>query len=86
MNISSCGLDCDTCHFKVEENCPGCHALKGKPHWSREEACDLYACADEKKLPHCGTCGEFPCGMLKEWASGEGPERIDNLKESAKKI
>ena len=81
MNLSSCGIDCDVCRFKTEQNCPGCGVLEGKPHWSREEACDLYACASDKNLPHCGKCGEFPCAMLQEWASSENAERIENLKE-----
>ena len=79
MNLSSCGIDCDACKFKVEQNCTGCHALKGKPFWSKEGPCDLFACATAKNLRHCGKCAEFPCAMLNEWASGESPERIDNL-------
>lgn len=80
MNLSSCGIDCDVCKFKVEQDCPGCYVVKGKPFWSNEGTCDLYACAVGKNLPHCGKCDEFPCGMLQEWASSEGPERIDNLR------
>ncbi|MHB9024217.1 MAG: DUF3795 domain-containing protein [Armatimonadota bacterium] len=78
MNLSICGIDCDVCKYKKESNCPGCHALKGKPFWGE---CDLYACATGKNLPHCGKCEAFPCEMLKEWASGENPERIHNLME-----
>jgi hypothetical protein len=36
---------------------------------------------EEKKQEHCGKCPEFPCDKLKEWASSENPERIDNLKK-----
>lgn len=83
MNLSSCGIDCDACKFKIEGNCPGCHALKGKPFWSNEGTCDLYACANGKNLHDCGKCGEFPCEMLQEWANneeGENGQRIKNLK------
>lgn len=76
MNLSICGIDCDMCKHKTENNCPGCRVLKGKPFWGH---CDLYACAGEKDIPHCGKCGEFPCKMLKEWATAENPERIQNL-------
>ena len=76
MNLSSCGLDCDACAIGKEKDCPGCHATKGNPFWGD---CDLYACAAEKTLTHCGKCGKFPCDMLREWASQEGVERIDNL-------
>ena len=76
MNLSVCGIDCDVCEYKTANNCPGCRVLKGTPFWGK---CDLYACAIKKNLPHCGKCEEFPCEMLKEWASGENPERIQNL-------
>ena len=81
MNLSSCGIDCDACKYKFEQNCSGCRALKGKPFWSGESGCDLYTCAAGKGLPHCGACVEFPCAMLKEWATNENPERIENLRK-----
>ncbi len=76
MNLSSCGIDCAACKFQVEQNCPGCNVHKGNPFWGK---CDLFACATEKNLPNCGKCQEFPCEKLKEWASQENPERIQNL-------
>ncbi|MDR2515207.1 MAG: DUF3795 domain-containing protein [Christensenellaceae bacterium] len=79
MKLSVCGIDCDACRFASERNCPGCRAQEGKPFWG---SCALYACAAEKGLPHCGKCGEFPCSTLREWASAENPERIDNLRKS----
>ncbi|MCL2772175.1 MAG: DUF3795 domain-containing protein [Oscillospiraceae bacterium] len=82
MNLSSCGIDCDACRFKTEQNCPGCYEIDGKPFWSSNGGtkCDLYECAEKRVLPHCGKCRDFPCNMLKDWASAEGPERIDNLR------
>jgi len=77
MKLSICGLDCETCSYVQETNCPGCHACKGKMFWGE---CDVYLCAINKNLPHCGKCEEFPCAMLKDLAAGEGAERIDNLK------
>jgi len=82
MNLSSCGIDCDLCKFKLEASCSGCYTVKGQPFWSSEGSCDLYACANGKNLHDCGKCGEFPCGMLKEWANseeGENGQRIKNL-------
>ena len=76
MNLSSCGIDCAVCKFQTEQNCPGCRVHQGNPFWGK---CDLYACATGKRLPHCGKCADFPCGMLHEWASSENPERIQNL-------
>jgi hypothetical protein len=80
MRLSSCGIDCDTCEIGKEKNCAGCQSVKGKPFWSAEGLCDLFACASKKEHPHCGKCEGFPCEMLKEWAAGENSERIDNLR------
>lgn len=76
-NYSVCGIGCDICRVKHEMNCKGCKEIKGKVFWGD---CELYRCNSEKKQAHCGKCNQFPCGKLKEWASKENPERIDNLK------
>ena len=77
-NYSICGIDCNSCKFKLEQNCQGCKSLKGKVFWGE---CDLYKCNSKKNQEHCGKCSNFPCDMLKEWAASENPERIDNLKK-----
>lgn len=77
MNISVCGIDCDACKFKAEMGCAGCKSIQGKVFWGE---CELYACNAQKEQAHCGKCGQFPCEKLKEWASSENPERIDNLR------
>lgn len=77
MNISVCGIDCDACKFKVEMGCSGCKSIKGKVFWGE---CELYQCNSQKGQEHCGKCDQFPCFKLKEWASSENPERIDNLR------
>ena len=77
MNYAICGIDCDTCKFKTERDCPGCRANEGQPFWG---TCDLYACCHAKHLRHCGQCDAFPCDTLKQWAESENPERIDNLR------
>lgn len=76
MNLSSCGIDCDSCKYSIEKGCPGCHMQKGKPFWGE---CELYQCASDRNIKHCGECNEFPCDELKKWASSENPERIQNL-------
>jgi len=78
MNISICGIDCDICKYKDEQNCKGCRSNKGSMFWGE---CDLYKCCISKKLEHCGQCKDFPCAMLREWSSSENPERIDNLRK-----
>jgi len=85
MNLSSCGIDCDACEFKVSENCPGCQKVKGKPFWAKDGGrCDLYICAEKRNLAHCGNCGDFACDMLKEWAKEGDGERIRNLENLIK--
>lgn len=71
MNISSCGINCDKCKFKEEQNCTGCHAHKGQPFWG---VCELYACADGKDISHCGKCSEFPCQKLTDAHKRENPD------------
>ena len=82
MNISSCGIDCGACKYKVEQNCPGCSVHKGRPFWG--ECNHLYDCAVEKNIPHCGKCGDFPCQKLVDAHKGENPDgngvEIENLR------
>lgn len=82
MNISSCGINCDECKFKAEQNCTSCHVHKGQPFWGM---CELYSCADGKGIPHCGKCSEFPCQKLTDAHKRENPDgngiEIENLKE-----
>ena len=81
-NYGSCGIDCDSCRFKTEQNCTGCHVHKGQPFWG---TCEIYACAASQVLPHCGKCGDFPCEKLIEAHKGENPDgngiEIDNLRK-----
>ena len=85
MNISPCGIDCDACKFKTEQNCPGCRAHKGRPFWG---VCDhLYDCTVQKSVSHCGQCGDFPCQALIDAHKSENPDgngiEIETLKKLA---
>lgn len=31
--------------------------------------CDIRACADDKGIPHCGLCPEFPCSRIRAFQS-----------------
>ncbi len=73
---SICGIDCSKCDLGHSNGCLGCQKMFGKVFWG---SCDLYGCASKKQLEHCGKCHNFPCDTLKEWATGENPERIQNL-------
>ena len=82
MNISVCGIDCDACKYKEEQNCPGCRAHKGRPFWG--ECNHLYDCVVAKNLPHCGKCEDFPCQELIDVHKSENPDgngiEIENLR------
>lgn len=77
-NLSVCGIDCDTCKFHEESDCKGCRECEGKIFWGE---CKLFQCCSDKKKEHCGLCDKFPCDDLKEFASSQSPERIDNLRK-----
>ena len=85
MNLSVCGIDCDACEYKFENKCEGCHiaAPKGECVWGGR--CELYDCAADKKLPHCGKCESFPCEKLIVAHKNENPDgngiEIENLKK-----
>ena len=79
MNLSVCGIDCNVCDFFIRQKCKGCRIVAPKGNCVWNGRCDLYDCCVSKKLPHCGKCATFPCDILKEWASNENTERINNL-------
>ena len=72
-----CGTDCTTCQFKEKFHCNGCAAQEGHIFWGE---CDIYRCATEKGLPHCGNCPELPCAELTSFIeNGHNPHRMANL-------
>jgi hypothetical protein len=76
-----CGIICTECKY-LGDTCAGCGNVEGKPFWAQEfqvEVCPLYGCcAGEKRLEHCGTCGEFPCKTFKELRDPSmGPEEAE---------
>ncbi len=80
-SYSVCGIDCDACKYREEQNCGGCTYSECKVFWGE---CEIYKCNIEKEQEHCGKCADFPCAKLKEWASRENPERIENLRNLIK--
>lgn len=80
-SYSVCGIDCDSCKYRTEQNCGGCTYSECKVFWGE---CEIYKCNTAKNQAHCGKCSDFPCAKLQEWASKENPERIDNLKNLIK--
>ena len=84
MNISVCGIDCDSCNFKKENQCKGCRisAAEGKCVWGGR--CETHDCAVNQGLYHCGECKDFPCQRLLDIHKSENPDgngvEIENLR------
>lgn len=78
---ASCGIDCSLCEYRGKMNCPGCHAVGGKPFWG---VCPIAACTAGKGHLHCGYCAEFVCPALHRFAydpeHGDDGKRIANLR------
>lgn len=74
---SRCGILCSECRF---EECKGCVNIPD-PFWG---SCPVKACCEKKGKTHCGECGEFPCGLLLQFAydekEGDGGKRIAQCK------
>lgn len=77
-----CGIDCETCEYRVQMSCSGCRAAEGKLFWGE---CDVAKCCVGKSLEHCGQCQEFPCKTLNDYAydaeHGDNGKRISTLRE-----
>lgn len=78
---SRCGLLCGECAYREQMNCTGCVQIQ-KPFWG--ESCPVKSCCEGRGLDHCGLCGEFPCGLLKQFAydeqQGDNGERIERCR------
>ncbi len=65
--IAPCGADCSGCE-KYPAECVGCQVIQGRVWWTAytgDVVCDFYNCCVIKNgLPHCGKCGDFPCGRF----------------------
>ncbi len=77
MNISVCGINCESCEAGKENSCSGCRSCKGNPFWGE---CEIYTCASGRELLHCGYCTDFPCDMLTEALERENSDGVDVLK------
>lgn len=74
---AKCGSLCNKCDFRDRFNCMGCNEMKGKVFWGK---CDLYKCASERGVKHCGQCSDLPCPKLSEAiANGHQKDRLENL-------
>lgn len=88
VTLAKCGMDCTSCRFALENDCPGCPYLTPPEERERlfeDEECEVGRCAEEKGFEHCGKCPDFPCEALKEVSfdteTGDGGNRLMQLKE-----
>lgn len=83
MYESRCGIDCGKCEGREQVKCNGCIKMD-KPFWGGD--CTVKSCCEEKGLPHCGVCPDFPCEMLAGMGKEEGHDpkpRLDNCRRWA---
>ena len=62
MSIPPCGAYCKNC-IAYKDICEGCVETGGKPYYSERlnrDVCPVWACAERRKIEHCGLCEEFP--------------------------
>ncbi len=56
-------------------SCRGCGKEKGEPPVFCRE-CFIRACAEKRKLSHCGDCGEYPCAYWRMHIPADSSSRI----------
>ena len=82
-----CGLCCESCTYREANGCGGCVATEGLPFHG---ACEVAACAKQKRRRFCGECAEFPCELLTRYANdpvhGDGGARIERCRETKRAL
>lgn len=64
MSETYCGKSCDSCSYKISEQCPGCSEGPGNEDYG---ACDLAKCCRDKGHEKCETCRfSYDCYLLKD--------------------
>ncbi len=84
MCSSRCGKDCASCEKKEEFGCGGCLEITDG-YWGGK--CEIKECCEAKTFEHCGMCGDFPCGLIREFSydpeTGDDGEMLLSCKEWA---
>lgn len=77
-----CGTECNACEYYIGTKtargssgigCRGCRSEGGD--------CDIRLCCLSKGIKDCGSCGVFPCDMLKKSSHEEDDENLFRMKE-----
>lgn len=86
---SYCGLKCDECYYRVENNCKCCIASSGNPFHGK---CEIAECVKKRNIRFCGECSDFPCEILNRYSYdkdfGDYPagQRIENCRLIKKQL
>lgn len=77
IELSVCGVNCQTdCHAYLTD-CAGCVPLDGKVSWAAFYGlthCPIWLCVRDKGLPSCKECGLAPCEV---WDKTRNPDATD---------
>lgn len=76
-NLGYCGVDCSVCADYLRGRCPSCRGT----HWTEDDICHPVKCCLERKLEVCGQCGEFPCGLMRDFY-----EESDSHREAGERM
>ena len=77
-NYSRCGINCDTCKYKIENGCSGCKITESEECWGM---CYIHKCCKTKNVNNCGECLLFPCDMIDKWAESKKFDWVDNFRK-----
>lgn len=79
---SYCGLSCEKCQHKIQNECSGCIATEGNSFYGK---CKIAECAKKRGKRFCGECEKLPCDTIKKCSFdeeyGDGEKRIENCRE-----
>ena len=59
ITIARCGFACEICKYFINQECCGCEKENGF-----ESKCLIFNCAQEKNVPYCLQCDEYPCMLM----------------------
>jgi len=82
--LAPCNYYCGNCILLKKNKCLGCARESQKDQAEGKVFCDIYLCANDKKLGACSDCDQYPCEKYDKgiFAAGFIQFIKDKLKES----
>lgn len=59
--LAPCNVYCGNCAVYKKNKCLGCDEQSKKAKAEEKVFCDIYFCANDKKLAACSDCVSYPC-------------------------